>query len=590
MQSRQGFFLQANEALFMYHPLMLFSSLCSLAVNKEVLRMQKEFSFTQPSYITLDLGEKYLPIHEDQACIVTNNPLTKAEVYAPEINFYLRHSTADKKHKSEAVKTLYEIRMTAFDLAQQTEMSITAGHRILIVSGLEQSLLGNKLDELGFEVLQVQASSIVTLDKQQNGLQVSVLEGETTFILEADQILWGNCPKEYTALPAVHDHEILGQQKTIERVLAGCRTISYNIQVKYNSSLCLYHDKRQEICGQCANVCPTQAIVKRQQPLRLEIMHARCSGCGACVAACPTGAMDSSRIPRNAFRQIARLFTGYTAMIIPSSLDLEKLDCELDTGILPLVIDDSLLDEWHLLSLVQTSGMPAIYCPDERTDLTENIVRVVNEIFLKRFQQKAVILCETPEDLKRETAQIKPLDAARFELDERSLTKRQAIAKRLQHLIEAEDLGAVDTAPYLHYGMLRLNQDACTLCLSCVDGCTPGALQIDKEQNTLDFIPALCTCCGYCLQTCPENDCLKIYRDQLVLHPEFFRRRVMARDEIFKCVECGRGFAPAKSVSRIAAIMAPKFADDSLRSKTLYCCPECKARVMLEGLKEIESF
>lgn len=159
------------------------------------------------------------------------------------------------------------------------------------------------------------------------------------------------------------------------------------------------------------------------------------------------------------------------------------------------------------------------------------------------------------------------------------------MATRLSHLVGKGDYGSVTTGPYLHYGVIRLNPDKCTLCLSCAGGCAPGALTIHPEDNTLRFNPSLCTCCGYCEITCPEPGCIEILGDQLVLHPEFFRERVMARDEIFKCVECGVGFAPAKSITRIAEVMKPKFGNDIARIKTLYCCPDCKAKVMLETLK-----
>lgn len=40
----------------------------------------------------------------------------------------------------------------------------------------------------------------------------------------------------------------------------------------------------------CANVCPTQAIVNREDSIQVD--PARCIGCKSCVLACPFGAMD----------------------------------------------------------------------------------------------------------------------------------------------------------------------------------------------------------------------------------------------------------------------------------------------------------
>ncbi|CAG37712.1 similar to ferredoxin [Desulfotalea psychrophila LSv54] len=49
-------------------------------------------------------------------------------------------------------------------------------------------------------------------------------------------------------------------------------------------------------------------------------------------------------------------------------------------------------------------------------------------------------------------------------------------------------------------------------------------------------------------------------------------------------MECGIGFAPAKSIAKIIKIMTPLFANDPLRIKTLSCCSHCKAKIMLESL------
>ncbi len=57
----------------------------------------------------------------------------------------------------------------------------------------------------------------------------------------------------------------------------------------------------------------------------------------------------------------------------------------------------------------------------------------------------------------------------------------------------------------------------------------------------------------------------------------------MAHDELFKCVECGSEFATVKSVEKIAQVMKPIFGNDELRVKTLYCCADCKPKVMLQA-------
>lgn len=551
--------------------------------------MQKEFFFSPPHETVFDLGEDFVTgtNEESQSYLVSNIQMANAEIYAPEINFYLRNSRASVATQISNVKRLYETRAIAFDLAQQTEMTVEVGRRVLVVSGWDQSILRDQLEQHGFSVIVVESSHVIGVELKEGGLRISIQENDELLVLEADQVLWGNCPSEYKGWRGVYDHEVLGREKAIETVLNGSGSVTYLNYVKYDASLCLYHGKREAICGQCADICPTQAIQREEQPQQLRIAHTECIGCGACVGGCPTGAMDSARMPRTAFARIRTLYAGQSAMILPAKVDIELLQVELDEKVLPLVIEDEfMLDDWHLISFLQTSGMPIIfYYPGALSQVTENVFSVVNDIYQKKYRRKAVLACQNTEELLAAFANLSPFTEAIYDLDERSLPKKEVMAKRLKHIVGTGDFGTVFTAPYLHYGMLKLNQDSCTLCLSCVDGCISGALSAHAEDNTLQFTPSLCMCCDYCVHTCPEENCLETIKDQLVLHPEFFRQRIIAKDEIFKCIECGKGFAPAKSITRIAAIMAPKFGDDSTRIKTLYCCPDCKAKVMLEALK-----
>jgi DNA-directed RNA polymerase subunit RPC12/RpoP len=57
----------------------------------------------------------------------------------------------------------------------------------------------------------------------------------------------------------------------------------------------------------------------------------------------------------------------------------------------------------------------------------------------------------------------------------------------------------------------------------------------------------------------------------------------MAKDELFACTECGKQFATVKAVQKIAAIMTPLFGADDIKVKTLYCCADCKPKVMFQS-------
>ena len=125
-------------------------------------------------------------------------------------------------------------------------------------------------------------------------------------------------------------------------------------------------------------------------------------------------------------------------------------------------------------------------------------------------------------------------------------------------------------------------QANCTLCLSCVGACNVDALYANESDFTLRVNPSLCTACGYCEAVCPETDCLSIVYDELELNPTWFKESVLAQDKLFACVECGVEFATTKAIEKIAAIMEPIFAkQSSAKVRSLYCCSNCKPKVMI---------
>lgn len=82
--------------------------------------MGKEYFFSQKPKCTFALGEAFAITDEgdDNSYLVSNSYSVQAEVYAPEINLYIYGSSDSIEKKTENIRRLYEIRATAYDLAQ----------------------------------------------------------------------------------------------------------------------------------------------------------------------------------------------------------------------------------------------------------------------------------------------------------------------------------------------------------------------------------------------------------------------------------------------------------------------------------------
>jgi ferredoxin len=550
--------------------------------------MGKEYFFSQIPNCTFALGEAFAEADEGggSSYLVSNSESVPAEVYAPEINFYIQGSLDSVEKKTENIRRLYKIRAIAYDLAQQTDLIAEIGRKVILLSAADQDPLCEELEKHGYALRIVAPESVVDVSGSIGCWKISVTSGREHEVLEADQVLWRGGPSSLTRRRGIHDPDSLGTAQTVATLLADSGNFSYTNFIKYNASLCHYHHRRSSVCGDCAVLCPTGAITKRGTPKELAIADIDCNGCGGCVGICPTGAIDYAPIPRSAWQNMSSFYKERSALILTGNIIKGNPQLNLHENILPFFLENiDFLDECHLLTLLQKSGYPVIIFTDKLSLILKNVVSLLNEIFMRKYNRPALFVCSSKTDLSEVARELSPFPEILYDLDERSLGKREIFAKRLSYLVGKDDFGSVSTGPYLRYGSIHIDEGLCTLCLSCADACNTGALKVHAEDNTLRYTPALCTVCGYCEATCPEKNCLHIGKDQLALHPDFFRQKVMATDEIFNCVECGKGFAPAKAVGKIAAIMQPFFGEDRVRIRSLYCCPDCKAKLMLESLR-----
>ena len=302
------------------------------------------------------------------------------------------------------------------------------------------------------------------------------------------------------------------------------------------------------------------------------------------MSVCPSGALDYSDMPRNSFAEIAKLYRGKIALVVPAKANLENLSVNLPANVLPFAVSgERFLSETHLLTLLQESGAQIVIYEQNIGKGTKDAVDILNQIYELKFNEKAVLVAQNEAKLKSALSQAKFIEGSQHSVTEYALPKREIFARRLEWLVGGQNLGSVSTTELIRYGRVEINQDACTLCLSCVGACNVAALVADKKTNSIVFNPSVCTACGYCELSCAEKDTIFLRPGKIDLEPGFFAFSELARDELFACIECGKEFATKKAVEKIASIMAPKFNGDKAKLKTLYCCSDCKAKVMIKA-------
>ena len=552
----------------------------------------KEFAFLKNGSNELPLGDE-IEILSDSSDIggeflVSNSPKIKAQIYAPEIDFYIKNSSDDFLQKSKSVSLMYEARAVCFDLAKDLDYQKIVGKNVILISDDDEENLINLLKKAEFKVISLKHDEVKFLYGVVGEIVILLEQNGEEIEAQSDFVLAKNAKDYMLRQSGCYEIANLNDEQILQILSQNSPEFRYKNNITYDSQTCDYHHRRDEICAKCSEICPTVAILKDDENKELVISHIDCIGCGRCVGICPTGAIDSAKVPRNSFLEIIKLYENKKILIIPQNLDLSNLNVKLpqDTLILSLYALN-FLSISHFLTLLQTSGANlAIFDPQNSADepLCESI-QIINQIYELKFKTRAVSLIQNQNELESALENLQFIENSKFNLVEANLSKLEIFSRRLSFIVGSENLGVVKSGKFITHGKISINENSCTLCLSCAGACNTGALFADANDNSLKYNASLCTACGYCVKSCAEKDTINLHIGEIELKPEYFSHQILAKDTLFACIECGKEFAPNKAVLKVAEMMSAKISDP-LMQKTLYCCADCKAKIMVQRLHE----
>ena len=158
--------------------------------------------------------------------------------------------------------------------------------------------------------------------------------------------------------------------------------------------------------------------------------------------------------------------------------------------------------------------------------------------------------------------------------------KRGRLRMALQHL--HAEAPAPRRVISLHagapFGEVKVDTQACTLCMSCVSSCPTNALQDGRGLPQLNFREWSCVQCGLCERTCPEG--------AITLSPRFLydveareQPRLLHEEQPLCCVSCGKPFATRSMLDTLERKLAGHwmFQDEASRRR-LQMCEDCRVR------------
>ena len=517
--------------------------------------------------------------------IVSNKKEVDSEIYAPEIDFYIKNSQDPLPKQISNVEKLYELRAIQFDNAQDVTYTADISNRLLVVGEEEQCQpLFEKMGADEFDLYRIDPEIIQSVSGSIGNLSVDVKEQDKETTLHIEQLIWFDADERAFTQSGGFDPTLSSIDEVLSEVRANIESFEYRKFTVYDNTICQYHERREEICGKCEEVCPTTAIVKIDEAKHLEFSQIDCHGCGGCISVCPSGAIDYAPSNRDTLFEMSRLFKDTIALITPQKMALENLDITLKEHVLPFAIEgEKFLHEASLLTLLQESGAQVIFYSDFLSKGTNDSIKILNQIYQAKYGKDAVLIAMNEKELKEQLEVVSFIENSLLSYNQTNSRKRETFAVRLEKIVNGEDLGVVNTGEHVYYGKVVVNEDNCTLCLACVGACNVDALFARVEDNSLRFNASVCTSCGYCELSCPEKDCISIETDVIELNPTWFQERLLAKDTLFACVECGKEFATTKAVEKIAQMMGPLFAKDPIKERTLYCCESCKPKIMMQS-------
>ncbi|MEP0960886.1 MAG: 4Fe-4S binding protein [Roseobacter sp.] len=342
-------------------------------------------------------------------------------------------------------------------------------------------------------------------------------------------------------------------------------TFEKPLYVRFEEQLCAHSRAQKPACSKCLDHCPTGAIASAGEHVSIDPLI--CAGCGACASLCPSGAISyDAPAVSTLFNRLHTLASTYRKAggTAPRLLvhDLEfgsemiSLAARHSTGlpgdVIPLGIS-ALAGFGHaeMLAALATGfvHVDVLMAPKTEVDIIRSEAELATAISGKSNVRILEIsdpdsLSETLYASKTEASPIEPI----LPLGNRRQVTRLA-AKALQPSAEVLPLPAA--APY---GAVLVDQDACTLCLSCVSLCPSGALGDNPDNPQLRFQEDACLQCGLCSNVCPENAIT--LSPQLDLTDAAFTQKVLHEEEPFACIECGTLFGVKSTVERITEKLA----------------------------------
>jgi ferredoxin len=345
-------------------------------------------SDTAESEPPLQNGEGIMVIDAEGAYYISaliSNELYNSDIYAPEINWYLKHTQADAEEKKDVFKKLYEIRYLRYKHTLIKKHSLEIERSVAIIGEKEEDFEFVTYAKRFFEVEHILPSNFHSIEGSLGAFTINY----EVFNEEAQkkeqrqssvaQVIF--CDAESIAVKQMGVESLQDDETEvlIKRFRNRIGWYEYDESVKFNPSLCLYQHRENPTCKSCLDICPTKGLTFDASAKEIHFSHLDCIDCGICVSVCPNDALDFTHFTKDAFNEVASLCENQKVFII-SEKNLKKIEkIAIPKGFIPLVVEtEQFLTKFHLLTLLEHNALSLLLYIPNITDITKQAVDFVN--------------------------------------------------------------------------------------------------------------------------------------------------------------------------------------------------------------------
>ncbi|MFW2589415.1 4Fe-4S binding protein [Sagittula sp. SSi028] len=361
-------------------------------------------------------------------------------------------------------------------------------------------------------------------------------------------------------------------------------TFEKTLHVRMEPLLCAHSRAEQVGCTRCLDLCPTGAILPAGEHVSVDPLI--CAGCGACSAACPSGAISYDAPPVDeVMRRVQTLAKAYLdaggsapRLLVHDAEGAEMIRLSarhgkgLPADVIPLELPKvGAFGHAEMIAALAAGFASVAMLPSAGGDAAALAAQMALATAIGGDNRIALIDTRDPDamsDALYDTASPAPVDQPVRPMGTRRQITRQA-ARALHP--DTDQIPLPQGAPY---GAVLVDQDACTLCLSCVSLCPSGALGDNPDRPELRFQEDACLQCGICATACPETAIT--LEPRLDLTKGALDQKILKEEEPFACIECGSLFGVKSTVERVMQKLEghAMFGGDRLRM--IQMCDDCR--------------